>query len=242
MIPKKIHYCWFGGKPLPKSAQKCINSWARLMPDYEIIQWNESNFDTAMIPYIKDAYAAKNYAYVSDFARFYILYEQGGVYFDTDVELLRSLEGILAKGGFMACELDGGTPSGIAVAPGLGIASEPHSPIYKEIMDLYGGLSFLAPDGSLNNMAVVGNTTNTLKQHGLKDIKGIQEVEGITVYPAEYFNPLEDSTGILRKTANTYAIHWYSKTWIEPKRRLRSRITRVVRRIFGKNCFDFIKK
>ena len=118
MIPKKIHYCWFGGNPLPLLAQKCIESWKKYLPDYEIIEWNEANYDVHKIPYISQAYKAKKYAFVSDYARVDILNEHGGVYFDTDVEVLKDLSPILAKGPFLGIEAAG------AIANGLGMAAE----------------------------------------------------------------------------------------------------------------------
>ena len=104
MIPKVIHYCWFGRNPLPKDAIICINSWKKNLPDFEIKEWNEDNFDVNMIPYTAEAYAAKKYAFVSDFARFWILYKHGGLYFDTDVEVIKPLDDIIARGNFMAYE------------------------------------------------------------------------------------------------------------------------------------------
>lgn len=101
MIPKVIHYCWFGGNPLPKSAQKCIALWRKYLPDYEIKEWNENNFDVNIIPYTAEAYKAKKYAFVSDYARFWILYKYGGLYFDTDVEVIKNMDDIISKGPFM---------------------------------------------------------------------------------------------------------------------------------------------
>lgn len=135
MIPKIIHYCWFGGKEKPESAQKCIKSWKKFFPDYEIKEWNESNFDVNMIPYTKAAYEAKKYAFVSDFARFWVLYHHGGVYFDTDVEVIRNMDDLLAKGNFMGCEVD--SIENYSVAPGLGLAVEPQHSLYKEIIEEY---------------------------------------------------------------------------------------------------------
>lgn len=123
MIPKKIHYCWFGGQPLPASAKTCIDSWKKYFPDYEIIEWNESNFDLNCCDYVVEAYSAKKYAFVSDYARFEILYKEGGIYFDTDVEVIQPFDDILLHGGFMGIEkID--ADSGICVAPGLGLAVE----------------------------------------------------------------------------------------------------------------------
>ena len=137
MIPKVIHYCWFGGNPLPEFAIKCIDSWRKYMPDYEIKEWNESNFDVNIIPYTKEAYEAKKYAFVSDYARFWILYHYGGVYFDTDVEVIRPLDEIIERGAFMGCEIDGQDPhyGDIAVNPGLGLAVKAGHQVYKAILE-----------------------------------------------------------------------------------------------------------
>ncbi len=260
MIPKIIHYCWFGGNPLPKSAKKCIASWKKYCPDYEIREWNESNYDVRKIPYISQAYDAKKYAFVSDYARFDILYKHGGLYFDTDVEVIRSFDDILECGAFMGCEIDGSVSVetdqvdtdvtcdvgvnpglGIAAAPGLGIAAAPGLRLYKEILDFYGSIDFLRPDGTRNTVTVVQHTTNVLLKHGLKDIKGIQQVEEITIYPKEYFNPFDNSTGKLTITDNTHSIHWYSKTWMSKRDIIRSKLTRPFHRIFGNDCFDWLK-
>ena len=104
MIPKVIHYCWFGRNPLPPLAVKCIESWKKFLPGYEIKEWNEDNFDVNIIPYIQEAYEARKYAFVSDYARFYILYHHGGIYFDTDVEVIKSIDDIIERGAFMGCE------------------------------------------------------------------------------------------------------------------------------------------
>ncbi|MBR5808983.1 MAG: glycosyl transferase [Clostridia bacterium] len=242
MIPKVIHYCWFGGNPLPKSAQKCINSWKKYFPDYEIKEWNESNYDVNKIVYTKEAYAAKKYAFVSDYARFDIIYNQGGVYFDTDVEVIKSFDEILEKGAFMGCEIDGGEKNSINVAPGLGIAAEAGIEFYKDLLDAYKGFKFLNEDGTYNTTTIVKYTTDMLKKNGLQDIKGIQTVAGINIYPKEYFNPLDDVTGKVEKTENTHSIHWYSKTWLSKGEILRSKITKPFHRLFGNDCFRWLKR
>ena len=241
MIPKVINYCWFGGKALPRSARRCIGSWEKYFPGYEIRQWNELNYDVRKIPYIAEAYEAGKFAFVSDYARFDILYQHGGVYFDTDVEVIKSYDDILKNGAFMGCEIDGGEKR-IHVAPGLGIAADPGMGIYKDILDYYHTQHFLKSDGSMNTETVVKRITNILTAHGLKDIKGIQELEKITIYPMEYFNPLQDSTGVLTITENTHSIHWYAKTWIAPTKKLRSKLTRPFHRLLGENCFDRFRK
>lgn len=252
MIPKTIHYCWFGRGDKPKSADKCIASWKKFFPDYEIMEWNEENYDVRKISYTSQAYDAKKYAFVSDYARFDILYQYGGIYFDTDVEVIKPFDDILINGAFIGCEIDGAfsenkseikaSCSAVQTNPGLGLATVPGLQIYKEILDFYETLSFINTDGTYNTATVVGYTTYILLKNGLKNIKGIQTVAGITVYPKEYFNPLDSSTGKLEITENTHSIHWYSMSWLSPRERIRSKITQPFHRLFGNNCFDFLKK
>ena len=155
MIPKVIHYCWFGRNPLPPLAIKCIESWKKYLPDYEIREWNEDNFDVNIVPYTQEAYQVKKYAFVSDYARFWILYKYGGIYFDTDVEVIKPLDDIIARGPFMGCEREGVAttdsifPIGInlGVNPGLGLGAIPNIELYKEILDMYATLHFLLSDG-----------------------------------------------------------------------------------------------
>lgn len=212
MIPKIIHYCWFGGNPLPESAKKCIASWKKFLPDYEIKEWNEENFNVNIIPYTKEAYEAKKYAFVSDYARFWILEREGGLYFDTDVEVVKDMTPIIEAGPYMGCELHDGT-----IAPGLGIAAEPHMPVYIRILENYQKMSFLNPDGTRSNYSMIPMITEMLRSEGLKEAVSIQNIMGLKIYPVEYFNPLDSLTGRLRKTTNTYSIHWYMASWTEPE-------------------------
>ena len=220
MIPKIIHYCWFGGNPLPKSALKCIASWQRYLPDYEIKEWNESNFDVYSIPYTREAYAAKKYAFVSDYARFDILNKYGGLYFDTDVEVLRSMDDIIAKGPFMGREAGSwmrayGRPNGLAVAPGLALGAEAGHPLYKEILDVYQTLQFRLADGSLNTKTICWYVTEILLKHGLTDNNEfVEQVAGVWIYPKDYFCPMDHTRGcIVTMTDNTRSIHLYDASW-----------------------------
>lgn len=214
MIPKVIHYCWFGRNPLPKLALKCIESWRKFLPDYEIKEWNEDNFDVNIIPYTAEAYAAKKYAFVSDYARMWILYHYGGLYFDTDVEVIKPLDDIIDRGPFMGVEIEAKDINPPAVNPGLGLGAIPGLDLYKAILDYYTPLHFVKADGTYNQVTVVTHTTNVLSRHGLRPFNGVQHIEGINVYPKDYFNPFNDITGTLNKTANTRSIHWYNKSWL----------------------------
>ena len=213
-IPNKIHYCWFRGNPLPADAVRCINSWKKYCPDYEIIEWNEKNFDMHFCEYIKEARKLGKWAFISDYARFKILYEQGGLYFDTDVEIIRSIDPIVEVGAFMGFERDAGNGDG-KFAPGLGLGAYPNMEIYKEIIDLYNNMHLVSEDGKVTLTTVVVHITNVLKKYGLKDIAGIQEVRGIKIYPKEYFCPVDYRTGKILITDNTYTIHHYTESWLD---------------------------
>ena len=237
MIPKIIHYCWFGGKPLPKLAQRCIASWKKYLPDYEIKEWNESNFDVHCIPYCSEAYKARKYAFVSDYARFKILYEEGGLYFDTDVEIIRNMDHIIARGPFMGRERiigpNMGDSAGVApglglgVNPGLGLGVNPGLGLYKELLDLYGKLTFLNADGSLNIKTVVDYTTEVLEQHGYDPALEEQQVAGIWIYPKEYFCPFDKKRRLVI-TERTVSIHHYAGTWISRRLRLKKRVVDLI--------------
>ena len=227
MIPKKIHYCWFGRNELPETAKKCIDSWKKYFPEYEIIQWNEDNYDVRKNNYIREAYEKKKYAFVSDYARFDVLYRHGGLYFDTDVEVIKSFDDILNQGSYMGCEIDGNDCKNysILVNPGLGMAAPAGLELYKEILDYY------------DTTTVVTRTTQILLERGLKNTSEIQQIGQIVIYPKEFFNPRNNNTGVLQKTNNTHSIHWYAQSWVSSKERLKSKITRPIHRIFGEDCF-----
>ena len=237
MIPKMIHYCWFGGNPLTELAEKCIESWRKHFPDYQIVEWNENNFDINCCTYVRQAYEAKKWAFVSDYARFKILYESGGIYFDIDVEVIKPFDPILEKGGFMGCETAQST-----VAPGLGIASPPRLDIIKEILDDYEASEFLKPDGSCDLTTIVERTTNLFKKHGLVETSQIQKIADIYIYPMEYFCPIDIETGKLHITDNTYSIHRYDGSWITPANRRNTIIYQRLTRYFGKNTAERIKR
>lgn len=215
MIPKIIHYCWFGRNPLPDSALKCIASWRKYLPDYEIKEWNEDNFDVNIIPYTQQAYEAKKYAFVSDYARFWILYHYGGLYFDTDVEVIRPMDEIVKRGPFMGIEKKAFLNGKPMVNPGLGMGSEVGNPVYAQMLSDYAGKLFLMSDGSLNTATIVEYTTKVLYNLGMKAIPEMQEVKGIWIYPEDVFCPMDSTTGIVTTTIRTVSIHHYDCSWID---------------------------
>lgn len=245
MIPKIIHYCWFGKNPLPKLAKDCIESWRKYLPEYEIKQWDESNFDVNIIPYTAEAYKHKKYAFVSDYARFWIIYKYGGIYFDTDVEVIRPMEKIISKGNFMGFEIDPdgkNTPGRYAprfcfdVALGLGFGMTKAHPFMKRMMDYYQYLSFELPPTDITwYKTIVTYTTEQLCEMGLKNQKGIQKIEDITIYPHEYFAPIDVITGRLQLTKNTYTIHRYMGSWNAEQKTIKN----IVRNIMPKWMFYF---
>lgn len=207
-IPKIIHYCWFGGNPLPELAQKCIASWRKFCPDYEIKEWNEKNYDVRKITYTAQAYDAKKYAFVSDYARFDILYKNGGIYLDTDVELIKPLDELLKNGAFCGVEQPG------ALATGLGIGSYAGSPIFREILDSYQSDKFINADKTYNLKTVVVRVSDIFKKYGFSNTEEIQEIAGFKIYPKEYFCPKSILTGELSITSDTYSIHHFDASWI----------------------------
>jgi mannosyltransferase OCH1-like enzyme len=229
MIPKIIHYCWFGNKPLPPLAKRCIASWRKYFPYHTIKEWNENNFDVNIIPYTKEAYKAKKYAFVSDYARFWILYNYGGIYFDTDVEVIKPMDDILLKGAFMGCEKK--TEKDIFVNPGLGLACISGLPLYKELLNLYASISFINKDGTFNYVTIVHYTTAILINYGFKNMNAIQNICDIYIYPAEYFCPMDKFTKEIILTENTRSIHHYDGSWLPFSYHLKKKILRM----FGKH-------
>ena len=239
MIPKIIHYCWFGGKPLPRSAEKCIASWKKYLPGYEVKRWDESNFDVNAIPYTREAYAACKYAFVSDYARFWILYHYGGVYFDTDVEVIRPIDDIINRGGFLGVESN---RNGIyTVNPGLGFAATQGTAVIGEMMNLYSTFHFINTDGALDLKNIVEITTEYLSARGLRNTAEIQQCCGFTIYPKDYFCPIDYDTRELKITENTRTIHHYAESWVPRSTRFKNALSRL----FGKrfmSCLVRIKR
>ena len=232
MIPKKIHYCWFGRNELPKKAKYCIESWKKYCPDYEIIEWNEDNFNINMNAYTQMCYKQKKYAFLSDYVRLVVIEKCGGLYFDTDVELVRSFDEFLENKAFFGFE------NNEYVNTGVGFGAEKGNEIVQKMLREYESLL----DGKHGTIGCPTLNTQALVKLGLKLNGKEQEICGAKIFPKEYFNPYEDSTGRLIKTENTYSIHWCFKSALSKKQILRSNITRPFHRVFGNDCFRWLKK
>lgn len=235
MIPKKIHYCWFGQNEKPKLAKKCIASWKSICPDYEIREWNENNFDLDQYPYLRWCYDTKKWAFLSDLARLIIIEQNGGIYFDTDVELLNRPDELLKYNAFYGFE------SEKKINTGLGFGAKAGHETVKSMLDVYIDIK-KNEDGSYPIIVCPDLNTEALITLGLKLNGKRQSIAGAEILPMEYLNPYNDQTGVLNKTQNTISVHWYSKCWLDKKTILRSKLTKPFHRIFGVDCFRKLKK
>ena len=211
-IPKIIHYCWFGKNEKPELVKKCIASWYSKLKDFEFMEWNEDNFDVFQIQYTAQAYEHKKYAFVSDYARLKVLKQFGGIYLDTDVEVLKNLD-VFLKNDFFA-----GFENHKGVAPGLIMGSIPNHPLLDELMQFYENHPFINVNGSCCTYTTVQNCTNILLKHGLiLDENRRQNLNGIMIYEKEVFCPDANT----RKTGNysnlTYTVHHYMASWRDEK-------------------------
>ena len=209
MIPKTIHYCWFGGAPKPESVLYCINSWKKYCPDFEIREWTEKDFDVTQNEYTRQAYEAKIWGFVPDYIRCWIIYNYGGIYLDTDVEVIKDLSPLCNNPAFAGFETH------THVAFGLGFGAEAGNPIIDAHMKMYDKLQFLKEDGTYNKIPSPQYTTQVLREFGLQEDNGkVQDLGDIHIYPHDYFNPYDWKFDKLRVTSNTYSIHHYDASWM----------------------------
>lgn len=206
-IPKKIHYCWFGGNPLTESAQKCIDSWKKYCPEYEIICWNEDNYDVNKHPYMREAYMHKAWAFVSDYARLDILYENGGIYMDTDVEVRRSLDPLLCNQAY--CGFSSHLPR---INTGVGFGSVKGFPLLREMMEAYRFERYETDNGVNKTLCQLYNT-KALVHHGLVQNGQYQVVKGMACYPKDYLDPMSSRFYIAPRDEKAFSVHLSSNTW-----------------------------
>jgi mannosyltransferase OCH1-like enzyme len=208
-IPRIIHYCWFGGKPLPSLVKKCLKSWEKFLPDYKIIRWDEDSFDVNSHPFTKEAYEMKKWAFITDYVRLYVLHEVGGVYLDSDVEIIKPIDTFLAHSAFTSFE------SPFLVPTGLMSSSKQNSWI-NTLLKFYENTHFIDKDGlpqlTPNTVTITEICT---KKFNLQINNSYQVLEGdVHIYPSEYFSPKSWETGKIKLTSNTYSIHHFSGSWI----------------------------
>lgn len=235
MIPKVIHYIWLGGNPLPKLADKCIESWKKFCPDWEIKRWDEENLNLDINTYCRQAYDSKKFAFASDVLRFDILSREGGVYVDIDVEFLKPIDELLDQECFLGLEDD----RRFFVAPGLIMGSVAGGELVQKLLDNYSKDVFLNEDGSQNMETVCVKTTNLLlNDYGMQKKNEVQDLGKVKVYATEYFNPTNIATQKVVITPNTYTIHHYNSSWYTGKMKFKKGVKTFLNKItfglFGK--------
>ena len=227
-IPKIIHYCWFGKKEKPHLIKKCIESWKKNLVNYKIIEWNESNFDVNLNNYVKQAYSEGKFAFVSDYVRVFALYNYGGIYLDTDVEIYKEFsKDILKNESFWGFEEKNYIATSI-------IGAKKGNKFIKKFLDSYNDKEFIKEDGSIDTFTNVAIVTNMIQQLGLKLNGELQNINGIgTFYPQEYFSPYDYINCYDKSTKNTYAIHHYYKSWLPYRVRVKTNIKKRLSKLIG---------
>ena len=252
MIPKIIHYCWFGHNPKPKLSSKCIKSWRKKCPNYQIIEWNEDNFSIASCPlYVQQAFELEKWAFVTDYVRLKVVYEHGGIYLDTDVELIKNIDHLLDNNAYFGFE------DGVHIATGLGFGAERRSSILKELMDDYNDIPFILDNGECDYTPCPVRNTKVFLKHGLIQNNQLQYLDDkTTIFPSDYLCPLSYEDLKKHITKNTVSIHWFNASWrteqekkIHKKRIKEEQIdklihipNRIVRRLIGETLYRRIKK
>lgn len=235
MIPKVIHYCWFGKKEKPALARRCIRSWHKLLPDYSFIEWNEDNFPISSFPYAKYCLKEKKYAFLTDYIRLYVIYEYGGIYFDTDVELLKRPDELLKYPAFFGFE------NNTYINTGLGFGADKGNAAVASMLQYYldlrangQGKFHVAPCPKINTEALI--------PLGLKQDGKMQFLRDVVILPSDYLNPYDDPTGVLKVTENTISIHWFGKSWMKKSSIVRSKFMKPLHRWFGVDAFKRFRR
>lgn len=235
MIPKIIHYCWFGVNPINSLAKNCIESWKKYCPDFEIRKWDESSFDICSNKFVEDAYRAKKYAFVSDYVRLYATYKYGGIYMDTDVEVVKPLDTFLKHQAFSGFEDEMTLPTGI-------MGCEQGFPLFRTFLCDYDKLKFVDDSEYCISITNVVLITKILKEHGIKLNNQFQIIDGMALYPKDYFCPKDYQTGLINMTCNTYTIHHFSGSWLPQKFLWEKQIKDRIKAIVGLNGIELIRK
>ena len=232
IIPKTIHYCWFGGNDIPEKNKKCIDSWKKICPDYEILQWNESNYDVKKNKYMYEAYKHGKWGFVPDYARLDILYKYGGIYLDTDVEMLNRPDMLMKYDGFM------GFQRNYWINLGLGFGAKKNNKLIGELRDEYDEISFVDENGKLNMIASPYYQTVHLKKYALKCNNEVQNINGNIILPTDWLDPQGYSGGSVKLTKNTISIHHYDESWVSNKDLNNSKYSQIENIIKDYAIFD----
>lgn len=227
-IPRTIHYIWFGYGEKSDLIKRCTKITSEKLSDWDVKEWTEDNYEISDCAYCDEAYQHKKYPFASDYARFDILYRYGGVYLDTDVELIKKIpESFLKDEGFTGIE------SNNKIAPGLVFACKPGNPIVREIKEMYEKDHFILADGSMNTKTVVDRVTEIFSRHGFQMNGKEQIVDGFHIYPVEYFCAYDFVTGQFTITDKTVSIHHYTATWTDGKSQFKRGLQNVLRKRLG---------
>lgn len=240
MIPYKLHYCWFGSTEPPLIVKDCIESWKRVMPNIDIILWNESNVNIEGNKFMREAYLHKKYAFVSDYARYMILNKEGGIFLDSDVELIKPLDELLNNQTNFFVGFEKAVKSNIFyVNPGLIMASIPGHPILSDILKIYDNINFTLENGKPNiqQTSPIILTKYLVEKFNLQVNNMFQDLkENVKVYPSEYFSPINPryfGKKKLTTTKNTYSIHRGIASWVPPTDKIKTYFSIILHRIFN---------
>ena len=228
MLPKIIHYCWFGRGQMPEMALKCITSWKKYCPDYTLKEWNEDNFYLDMYPYVREAYEARKFAFVTDVVRLYALLHEGGIYMDTDVEVIRPIDSLLQYAAVSGFETEKDIPTGL-------MAAEQGHPLFRELLEEYEGIHFVLSDGTYDMTPNVARITRTCLKYGFVPNNQMQTVHGFTLLPKDYLCPKSYSDRKIQLTSNSLCIHHFAGSWLPPSRK-----KKLVYAVFGKKWGESI--
>lgn len=236
MIPKIIHYCWFGGNKMPSRAKKYIESWKKFCPDYEIREWNEDNFDISSNQYVYEAYIHKKFAFVTDYVRLYALHKYGGIYMDTDVELIKSPDYFLQYPAFSGFERNDKIPTGI-------MGAEKNNKWISLLLSDYDNRTFISDNGQpdlTTNVELITRKTTANYPLALNNTE--QHLRDFSIFPFDWLCAKDLSDGKIKITENTYSIHHFAGSWEKKSNKFRGKIYRTTNRFFGKNAADLLRK
>jgi len=235
MIPKIIHYCWLSGDEFPPLIQKCIDSWKEKLPDYEFMLWDTNRFNLEDNIWVKQAFERKKYAFAADYIRLYAVYNYGGIYLDTDVEVIKSFNDLLERPYFVGTE-------GLGFIEAAVFGAEKNSPWVKQCLDYYTGKSFINDDGTYNTLTLPRIMNSQIsKIRTIKEIKPFnievnlqrEDTNSLYMFPEDFFTAKNHGTGVIEKTANTYSIHHFAMSWVPKSTKFLPNIKRKLMAVFG---------